>query len=201
MDVVFFAMRFRKLFLVPTFRRRPIELRDELLRAEVLVRIAVTGDAPRHRQLFGLVDNFHLVDPAVAGLAADTGIHVCGVIEVDELGQVVDPFPRHAAPSLPTLVNRLQLGTGRVHRAESRRLAVFSGGRVAINARRRRWNRSVSGIENGVVAVPTIHFQLTGVQRMAERHRLRRHVANVQRFRISDQTTHCGSVNATTNGG
>src|SRR5690349_1082497 len=66
---------------------------DRLPRAEELFGRAVAGDAPLHLQGVGLVDAGHLVDPAVAGLAADALLHVDRVVEVDEVGQVVHAVP------------------------------------------------------------------------------------------------------------
>ena len=41
-----------------------------------------------------LVDERHLVDAAVAGHAADALVHVDGVVEVDEVREVVDATSR-----------------------------------------------------------------------------------------------------------
>ena len=83
-DLLLFASVSSKLLLI--FRRLefPIELGHLVDRTQVRIRVAVTGNTPRHRQLFGLIDRFHLVDSAMARLATNTGVHVCGVVEVDE---------------------------------------------------------------------------------------------------------------------
>ncbi len=53
-------------------------------------------------------------------------------------------------------------------------------------------------IENRVVAVPTIQFQLPRVKRVTKWNRLHGLVANVQRDWIGDQTTNGSSKQATT---
>jgi hypothetical protein len=53
---------------------------------------------------------------------------------------------------------------------------------MAIDARLRRWNFRVSGLVDRTVAVLAIHLQFAGVQRVAERDRLERSVAGVERI-------------------
>ncbi len=58
-------------FLAVFAQRLPVELGHKLNGAKVGLRIAMAFDAPSHRQLFGLINHFHLVDATMARLAAD----------------------------------------------------------------------------------------------------------------------------------
>ena len=62
-------------------------------RAHVPFRIAVAVDAPLHIERIYLVHERHRVHPAVARGAADTLVYVNTVVEVDEVGQVVNARP------------------------------------------------------------------------------------------------------------
>ena len=106
-DILFRSNFFGKGFLVPICWGFPVQLGDKFLGAQVLVGVLMALDAPRHRQLFVLVDDFHLIDAAVARNAAHTAIHVGGVVEIHKFGQVVDSFPLHALARFPALVDRL----------------------------------------------------------------------------------------------
>ena len=190
-DVVFFFVLHR----VPIRRGLPSEIRHFFNRAQMRFRISVASDAPRHRKFFVLKHDFHLIDAAVTAFATDTRIDVCGVIEKHELGQIVDSLPSHALARFPTFMNRSQLFAGRLHRSE-RRHALIVRWTMTIDAGRRRWNRGMSGIEDGVVTVATIHSQLTRVNRVAKRYRLFRFVADIQRFGIRHQAAHRKRIDA-----
>ena len=104
---------------IPVFVWFPSKIGDLFDRTQMRLRITVAGDAPSHRQLFMLIDDFHLVDATVAGLAADTRVHVSSVVEIDEFRQVVDSFPRHALAGLPTLLDRSQFFAGWMNSGQS----------------------------------------------------------------------------------
>lgn len=186
-----------KLNLVLAQRRLPIELRHKFRRSNVGGRIPVAFDAPRHRQLLRLVDNFHLVNATVTGHAANPCVNMRRMIEVNKLRQIVNSLPSHTTSGFPTLTNRSQLRARLMHRRQ-RRHALRIRGTMAIDARRRRWHCCVSCIEDRVVAIATVHFQLASVDRMAERNRLRRLVADVQRIGIGEQAANGSCVNTTT---
>ena len=71
-----------------------------------------------------------------------------------------------------------KLGAVRLDRRECR-LVVFVVRAVAIDAGRRRRDRSMRSLEDRVVAVAAIHLQLSSMQCMAERNGLLRLVADV----------------------
>ncbi len=70
---------------------------DLVQRAEVGSGIAVAAQAPTHRQRLRLAHAGHEVDAAVAGLAPHAVGDVRAMVEVDEVGQAIDPHPRDRA--------------------------------------------------------------------------------------------------------
>lgn len=60
---------------------------------KIFLRCAVTIKAPAHRVRLGLVDDFHLVYVAMAALAGNPAIYVCGVIEINVIRCLVDSHP------------------------------------------------------------------------------------------------------------
>ena len=72
-------------------RTFPIHVEDLVARPHVFLRVAVAVEAPVHHQRGVLVDERHLVDLPVAGGAADALVHVDAVVEIHEIGQIVDP--------------------------------------------------------------------------------------------------------------
>ena len=70
-------------------------------------------EAPLHLERVLLLHQRHLVDAPVAGLAAHPLLHVDAVVEVDEVGQVVDADP----------AQRLVVAEAGADRLENRRRA------------------------------------------------------------------------------
>src|SRR5688572_4731815 len=56
--------------------------------------LAMTIETPAHRQRLDAEDASHRLDSAVTAAALDVFGHVRGVIEIDEVGQIVDAAPR-----------------------------------------------------------------------------------------------------------
>ena len=154
-------------------------------------------NAPCHRQLLRLIDDFHLVDTTVTGNAANASVDVSGVIEVNKLRQVVNTLPSNAASGFPALANRSQL-CARLMNCRQSRHALRICGTVAIDARRRWRDRSVSGVKDRVVAIPTIHLQLASVDRMAKRYGLCGLVTDIQCIRVGEQAANGTCINTTT---
>ena len=65
--------------------RLPIHIGDLIVRAQILLRIAMAIETPLHGQRLGLKHERHLIDLAVAGGATNTLIHVNAVIEIYEI--------------------------------------------------------------------------------------------------------------------
>ena len=189
MNVVFFSpflCESRLLFFAFEF---PVQLGHELLRAKVRLWVAVASDAPSHRKFFVLVNDFHLIDPAMATLTTDAGINVSGVVEVHELRQVVNAFPSHTLASFPTFMNRRELGARCVNRGE-RCDALIVCRAVTIDTCGGGRHRCVSCIKDGVMAVPAIHLQLARVDRVAKGNRLRGLVADIEGDGIRQKSAH-----------
>ena len=123
-------------------------------------------EAPAHRQRRHLLDDLHAVDAAVATHTTHTRLHVPGVVEIHEIGKVMDAHPVDGHARLGALADQGQLLAGRPHRL----VAVHAG-------RRRRHVGPRAGLDRHV-AVAAVDAQLARVQRMAVRHRLHRRVAD-----------------------
>ena len=136
---------------------------------------------PSHRLILGLVHNVHLIHSTVARNAGYTAVHVRRMIEIDIVGQPVNPDPVDRLPSPPTLPHRLQLRRFRMDRRQlwspSRRLWT-----VAVDTRLRGRNLRMSRFVDRSVAVLAIHLQFPSMQRMAERNRLEWSVPRVKSF-------------------
>ena len=120
---------------------------------------------------FDDVHLFHLIHAAVAGNAAHAARHVRTVVEVHVVGQGVHFNPRDRCFLRERLANGQQLAARRGNLL------------VAIHARGRRRNGGESGPLHRGVAIATVHAQLAGMQRMAERNGLLRGIAHPPRFR------------------
>jgi hypothetical protein len=134
---------------------------DFAARAQVILRGAMAGQAPLHLQTFLLVHQGHLVDWAVTGVAADSFVDMNAVIEIDEVGQLVDACP-------------LQRLAGFVAGADGlEELGVGPDLRVAVHARLGRRNASEARSLDRGVAVAAIDAESGDVVLMAERDGLR----------------------------
>jgi len=136
-------------------------VKDLIARAQILAGIAMAAQAPLHLQTLLLVHQGHLVDGAVAGVAADTLGDVNAVIEIDEVGELVDASP-------------LQRFAGAVAGADGlEKLGVGPDLRVAVHARLgRRDAGEAGGLDRGVT-VAAVDAESGDVVLMAEGNRLR----------------------------
>lgn len=76
--------------------------------AEVGFRIAMAIEAPGHAEGLFVFDYFHLIDPAMAGDATNTTVDVCGVIEVDVIGQSMHLDPFNGLLGIPTFTDEFK---------------------------------------------------------------------------------------------
>ena len=94
----------------------------------------MASQAPFHLQTFLLVHDRHLIDRAVAGIAANALGDVNAVIEIDEVGELVDSRPLQRFAGAVAGADRLeQLGVGpdlrvAVHAGLRRRNSREAGG-------------------------------------------------------------------------
>lgn len=178
----------------------PIELGDKLLGPDVFCRIAMAFQAPCHRQLLVLVNDLHLIDTPMARNTTDPRIQVGGMVEVNEFREVMNSNPADAASCLPAFMNRCQLRAGLVNGCQSGHPLIICRG-MAIDASGGRRDRSMGRFEDGVVAIPTVHLQLSGMDRVTERDRLLRLITDVQRFGVGQQSAHRTGINYTADSG
>ena len=69
----------------------------------------MTLKAPFHLQRRGLRNDRHLIDAAVAGRATDALIHMDRVIEIREVGKVMDSNPLKRLAGFETYADRLEI--------------------------------------------------------------------------------------------
>lgn len=156
-------------------RLLPLNVKHGLARPQMFFRGPVAVQAPLHEERRLLMGERHLVDPAMAGAAADPLVHMNAVIEIDEAGQVVDAVPLERLARPITFSYRFEHVASHPHL----RMAVHAcpGGRYA--GKRRSLHRSV--------AVAAIDPQHADVMLMAERDRLHAHVPGIGAVGGTDQ--------------
>jgi len=77
-----------------TRRRRLIaHVEDLIARPEILTGIAMAPQAPLHLQTLLLIHQRHQVNRAMTSVAADSLGHVDAVIEINEIGKLIDAGP------------------------------------------------------------------------------------------------------------
>jgi hypothetical protein len=138
----------------------PVHIGDLVARAKLLLRPAVAVETPLHGQRRELLDARHLVDTAVAGGAADSLVHVDGVIEIDEVGEVIDAHPGDGAIA----------EVGSAHRVEQRSAVPDLG--MAIEAFAGSGEARAGGALDGVVAIAAVDARVLHVVAMVELERL-----------------------------
>jgi len=62
-----------------------------------------------------LIHDIHMIDVAVTADTANASINVNRVIEVGEIGDLMDPHPVHGLSGFPALFNRPKLGIVLLH--------------------------------------------------------------------------------------
>ncbi len=106
----------------------------------------------------------------MANYAAHTTIDVSGVIEEHVVRQAVNPLPRNRLASLPALVDRLQLGAGRMDRRQLGRAGLGIQRTVAVDTSRGSRNSCMSAFIDARVTVAAIHFQFAGMDHVTKRY-------------------------------
>lgn len=141
-------------------RRLPRRIKDFIARANVLLRILMTIQAPPHVQSLSLARQRHLIDPPMTIRAADSFCDVNAVIEIDVVRQVIHPCPFQRFPSGETFANRRQ------HWRVGPQL------RMAGHARFSRWNPRKRRLLHRRVAVAAIYPVVGNMMLMAKWDRL-----------------------------
>src|SRR5262249_24925476 len=140
--------------------RLVVDAEHGVARPHVALRLAMAVDAPFHLQRLLAPHQRHPIDLAVAGRAADALRNVDAVVEVDEVGQIVDARPLQRASRPEALPHGLEVRTVR----EDLRVAVHAGPGRRDPCKRRVLHRGV--------AVPAVDAVAGDVALVAELNRL-----------------------------
>ena len=138
-------------------RRLPVTHIENLIaRAKILFRRAMAFQTPLHLQRLLLIHKRHLVDWAVARIAAHAFVDVNAVIEEDKVRKLVHPRPLQRLAGAVTGADRLK------------QLRVGPDLRVAIHARLGRRNTGKTRSLNRSVAIAAVDAEAGNVVLMAE---------------------------------
>ena len=148
-------------------RQSPIHIGEFFPWPQVLIRILVTVQTPRHTEWLLLCHHRHLGYVAMTTCAAHPGIEVHGVIEIGVVRQLVNTFPFYWPRCSPTLPYRQKF------------LAIWQDQVMAIHTGSCWRYVGMWRNFNIVVAITAVQPEITRVLFVAERYRLHRHVANV----------------------
>ena len=146
--------------------RFPIEIENLIFGTQIIFRVAVAIQAPRHAVWLGDVNCRHVVHRTVAAEATDTAVDVCRVIVIDVIDSAIKPHPFDWLTALPAFLHRLELWIVLCHL------------RVAVHARLRvRYIRLRSHFHEAVT-IATIHAELCHVNIVWKWHRLGRLISD-----------------------
>ena len=137
-------------------RRTIPHIKDLVTRPQILAGIAMAAKAPLHLQRLLLIHQWHGVNRAMTGVAADPFRDVDAVIEEDEVGKRVHPRP----------LQRLAGSIAGAYRFEQRR--VGPNLRVAVHAGLGGWYSSKAGGLDRGVAVAAVNAESGNMMLVAE---------------------------------
>ena len=116
----------------------------------------MTLEAPFHLKRSRLIGQRHQVDPSVTSRAAHALVYVNAVIEINEVGQIVNPRPLYGFAASPTLADRFQVR------------AVRPNLGVAIHTGFRRRNPCKRKLLDGGVTIAAVDSVIADVMLVAE---------------------------------
>jgi len=151
--------------------RFPIEIKNLIVRSQIIFGVPMAIQTPCHAVRFGNVHYRHVIDRAVATETADAPIHVSRMVVVNVIDRAIQPHPLDWLTAFPTLLHRLQLGI------------VFRHLCMAVHACRGVGHVRLRGHFHEAVTVAAIHTQLGNVNIVRKRHRLDRLVPDFGIFR------------------
>jgi hypothetical protein len=140
--------------------RGPFHVEDFFFRPDEFLRLAVTFQAPLHLKRHDLHRKRHQVYAAMTGRTAHALVNVNAVVEIDEVGQVMDPRPLNRLPRPIALAHGLK------------EWAVGKNLRVAIHAGLRRRDAGESRRFYGGVTIAAVDAFIADVMLVAELNRL-----------------------------
>ncbi len=136
--------------------RSPFHVENFLFRSHKIFRTPMTLQTPFHLQRRGLRHDRHLIDSPVTGRATDAFVHMNRVIEVSEVGQVVNANPFQRLAALETCAHRFEI--------RAIRPDLF----MAVHADRRRRHSGRCRNLNRCMTVTAIDAVITDVVLVAE---------------------------------
>jgi len=140
--------------------RRPFHVKDLVARSDEALRLAMTLDAPLHVERRDLICKRHQINSPVTSRATDSFVHVNAVIEINEVGQIVDARPLDRLSSAPALTNRLEVR------------AIGPDLRVTVHAGLRRRNARVGELLDRCMTITAIDSVIADVMLVAKLNRL-----------------------------
>ena len=129
----------------------PAEIGDFIRRPQLQLGMPMAFEAEGHAQGFGVIDFVHLVDAAMAFDATDPAIDVDGVIEIDEVGELMDLDPGDG------------FAAGGAFADEGQPRIVFEDLVMAVHAGGTGGDIGEPGFFDAGMAVAAIHSELAGV--------------------------------------
>ena len=164
-------------FLLPIFNkfavirgRHPFHIGHFAHRAKVRIGLAMAVQTPRHAEGLDLHDFSHFSDIAVAGDAANTGVHMRRVIKNSIIRRFMHLYPFDGRLFGPTLPHGQQL------------FIFCADQHMTIHACLRGRHIRVRRHIDSPVTIPTIHAKITSVQFVAISNRLVRTITDVRIF-------------------
>ena len=136
--------------------RSPFHIENFLFRAHKIFRTPMTLQTPFHLQGRSLRHDRHLIDATMTGRATDAFVYMNRVIEVSEVGQVMDANPFQWLAALETCAHRFEI--------RAIRPDLF----MAVHADRRRRHAGRCRCLNRRMAVTAIDAVITDVMLVAE---------------------------------
>ena len=170
------------------FAGLPSHIGSFVQRSQVLFGGPVTREAPPHSQGLVLADNFHLVNSTMTGDTPDSPIHMGAVVEVNEVGKIMDANPIDGEPGLIALTDRFEFG------------AIHLDFGMAIHAGLGWRNGGVLGLFHGIVAITAIQSKLSHMERVAIGNGLLGCIPDSLSPRVSNADRHCNHIERTDQG-
>src|SRR6476659_10739266 len=140
--------------------RFPTEIENLIVRPQIIFRVPMAIQAPRHAVGLGNVNHRHVIDVSVATETADAPVHVRRVVVINIIDRAIQPDPLDWLTAFPALLYWLQLGI------------VFRHLRMAVHACRSVGHVRLRGHFHEAVTIPAIHSQLGHVNIVRKRHGL-----------------------------
>ena len=136
-------------------------------------------ETPFHRHRLDLRDDFHLIDSAMAGNAADAARDVDTMVEVHEVREIMNAFPHDRVVAFKAHSNRFKQSAFRENDAQVARSFGRSVSAMTVAASRRGRDRRMPSALHRVMTITAVHLQLTGMEFVTERNRLLGLMTNV----------------------